>query len=80
MNQWRIGDVKVTRIIESEARWDGTTLLPNATAENVRMESDWLLPAFSDEDGKIKLSIHSLPSIRRLAHWFLATTPTYFPR
>jgi hypothetical protein len=60
MNQWKIGDVKISRVVESEARWDGTTLLPNATAENIRREADWLYPAFSDETGKIKLSIHTL--------------------
>ena len=60
MNHWTIGDVKVTRVIESEAQWDGTMLLPKATAENVRKESDWLFPAFCDESGKIKLSIHAL--------------------
>ena len=32
MNQWKIGDVKISRIVESEAIWDGTFLLPNATA------------------------------------------------
>jgi len=60
MNQWKIGDVKISRVVESEARWDGTMLLPNATAENIRKEADWLYPAFSDETGKIKLSVHSL--------------------
>jgi len=38
MNQWKIGDVKISRVVESEARWDGTMLLPNATAENIRKE------------------------------------------
>lgn len=60
MSQWKIGNVKVSRIIEFETHWDGTTLLPNATAENVRKERDWLYPAFSDETGKLKLSIHAL--------------------
>jgi hypothetical protein len=60
MNQWKVGDVKISRVVESEARWDGTMLLPNATAENIRKEADWLYPAFSDETGKIKLSIHAL--------------------
>ncbi len=52
MNQWKIGDVKITRVIESEAVWDGKMLLPNATAENVKKESDWLSP-FTSEDGRI---------------------------
>ncbi len=60
MNQWKIGDVKITRIIESEAAWPGTWLIPNATPENIRKEADWLYPVFSDETGKLKLSIHAL--------------------
>ena len=36
MNQFKVGDVKITRIIESEAPWPGTWLLPDATLENVR--------------------------------------------
>jgi glyoxylase-like metal-dependent hydrolase (beta-lactamase superfamily II) len=37
MNQFKIGDVKITRIVESEAPWPGTWLLPDATLENVQM-------------------------------------------
>jgi len=36
MNRWKIGDVTVSRIVESEAPWDGTFVLPEATADNVR--------------------------------------------
>ncbi len=60
MNQWKIGDVKISRVIESEVQWDGTMLLPNATADGVKKERDWLYPAFSDEEGRVKLSIHAL--------------------
>ena len=60
MNQWKIGDVKISRVIESEAQWEGTMLLPNATADAVKKERDWLYPAFSDEVGRLKLSIHAL--------------------
>jgi glyoxylase-like metal-dependent hydrolase (beta-lactamase superfamily II) len=59
MNQWQIGEVKVTRIIESEAPWPGTWLLPDATAENVKKQ-DWLFPHFTDEKGKLRMSIHAL--------------------
>ena len=44
MNQWKIGDAKITRVIESEAVWEGTMLLPNASLENVKKEGDWLAP------------------------------------
>ncbi|HUO05507.1 MAG TPA: MBL fold metallo-hydrolase [Candidatus Binataceae bacterium] len=60
MNQWKIGGVKVTRIVESEAPWKGEWLLPNATYENVRKEADWLHPTFTDEKGKLRMSIHAL--------------------
>jgi glyoxylase-like metal-dependent hydrolase (beta-lactamase superfamily II) len=60
MNQFKIGDVKITRFIESESAWPGTWLIPNATPENVRKEADWLYPTFSDESGKLRMSIHAL--------------------
>ena len=60
MNTWKIGDVKISRIVESEAPWPGTFILPNATEENVRKEKDWLYPIFTDEKGKTRMSIHAL--------------------
>jgi glyoxylase-like metal-dependent hydrolase (beta-lactamase superfamily II) len=60
MSIWEIGEVKISRIIESEAPWPGTWLLPDATAENIKKEASWLLPTFSDEKGKLRMSIHAL--------------------
>ena len=60
MNQWTIGDVKITRIVESEGPWDGTFILPDATRENMQKERDWLYPTFPDERGKLVMSIHSI--------------------
>jgi len=59
MNRWKIGDVTITRVVESEGPWDGTLLLPNATAENVQKERDWLRPAFTDDAGHLRMSIHA---------------------
>jgi glyoxylase-like metal-dependent hydrolase (beta-lactamase superfamily II) len=59
MNRWRIGDVTITRIIEIEAPWDGTFVLPDATRENVR-GIGWLQPHFATADGKVHMSIHAL--------------------
>jgi len=59
MNSWNIGEVKVTRVIEIEGAWRGTWILPQATAENVIKERDWLAP-FSSPDGRVTMSIHSL--------------------
>jgi hypothetical protein len=42
LNQWKIGDVRIIRVVESEGPRDGTFILPNGTAENVQKESDWL--------------------------------------
>lgn len=60
LNQWKIGDVKITRVVESEGPRDGTFILPNGTAENVQKESDWLYPAFSDQNGKLRMAIQAL--------------------
>jgi glyoxylase-like metal-dependent hydrolase (beta-lactamase superfamily II) len=60
MNEWKIGDVKVLRVVESEMSWDGTFVIPNATAENLKKERDWLYPTFSDETGKVKMTIQAL--------------------
>jgi len=60
MNQFKVGDVKITRIVESESPWPGTFIMPDATGENVQKEADWLYPIFSDEKGKLNMSIHAL--------------------
>ena len=60
MNQWRIGDVKITRIVEIEVPSNGGFILPDATPENVMKERDWLYPTFADETGKLRMSIHAL--------------------
>lgn len=60
MSDFQVGDVKISRIIESEGPWDGTFLLPEATGENVKKETDWLYPTFADERGKLRMSIHSI--------------------
>src|SRR2546428_7607841 len=57
MNRWKIGEVSITRVIESETPWDGTLLLPEATAANVRKERDWLYPTFTDDAGLLRMSI-----------------------
>ncbi len=60
MSEWKIGEVTIKRIIETEGAWKGTWILPSATAENVRKEADWLCPVFSNEEGKLRMSIHAL--------------------
>jgi glyoxylase-like metal-dependent hydrolase (beta-lactamase superfamily II) len=60
MLQWNIGKVKVTRMVESEALWPATKLLPDATPEELAKDADWLAPRFIDAQGNIKLSVHAL--------------------
>ncbi len=59
MNRWQIGDVKITRVIESENAFDMGMLLPNATPDAIRKE-EWLRPNFADDHGAARLSIHAL--------------------
>ncbi len=59
MNRWKIGDVSIVQVVESEQPWDGTILLPEASAANVRREWDWLHPTFIDDAGLLRMSIHT---------------------
>jgi glyoxylase-like metal-dependent hydrolase (beta-lactamase superfamily II) len=58
MNRWKVGDVTITRVVEAEELWDGTLLLPGATADAVKKEPG-LYPAFTTEEGQFRLSIHA---------------------
>jgi glyoxylase-like metal-dependent hydrolase (beta-lactamase superfamily II) len=59
MSCWKIGDVSIVRVVESEGPWDGTILLPEATAANVTKERDWLHPTFTNEAGMLRMSVHT---------------------
>jgi glyoxylase-like metal-dependent hydrolase (beta-lactamase superfamily II) len=56
--KWVIGDVTVTKIVELEATGGSRFLLPQATREAV-LPIAWLRPHFADEEGRLRLSIHS---------------------
>ena len=58
MNRWKVGDVTISRVVEADELWDGTLLLPNATADAVKKEPG-LFPAFTTEEGQFRLSIHA---------------------
>ena len=60
MNEWKIGNVTVNRVVETEALWDATRLLPDGKPETLAKEADWLQPTFCSPDGKLKLSVHAL--------------------
>ncbi len=58
MERWKIGEVKVTRILELEMLSAGTFVLPDATPENLKPLS-WLAPHFVSEDGQVRMSVHA---------------------
>ncbi len=59
MTSWRVGDVKVTKIVELEATGGTRFILPQATRE-AALAIPWMAPHFMDEDGRLKMSIHAL--------------------
>lgn len=59
MNQWQVGEVKITRIVEMEVAGGTKFLLPQATREAV-LPIQWLAPYFMDESGNLIMSIHAL--------------------
>ncbi len=56
---WRVGAVKITRIVEIEATGGMSRIIPDATRDKVR-EIGWLYPHFADADGRLRGAIHSL--------------------
>lgn len=59
MAGWKIGDIKITKVVEIEATGGSRFILPDATKEEVKPIS-WLTPHFADEEGRLKMSIHAL--------------------
>jgi len=66
MSRWRIGDVTITKVVELEVTGGSRFLLPQATPEVIKPIT-WLQPHFVDENGRLRMSIHS----------FLVQTPTH---
>lgn len=58
-NQWQIGKIKITRVIEIEAFGGMRRILPDADYEAVKA-IPWLVPHFADADGRLGASIHTL--------------------
>src|SRR5215813_4461447 len=59
MNSWRIGDVRITRIVEIEATGGSRFILPDATPDPVQPHR-WLHPHFMDDRGRLRMSVHAL--------------------
>jgi glyoxylase-like metal-dependent hydrolase (beta-lactamase superfamily II) len=56
--RWTIGDVTVTKIVETEMGGGDHTLLPQATPEAI-LAVPWLLPHFADAEGRLRIAIQS---------------------
>ncbi len=59
MDSWRIGDVRITRIVEIESTGGSRFILPDATPEAVQPHR-WLHPHFIDDRGRLRMSVHAL--------------------
>ena len=57
--QWKVGKVKITKIVELETVGSTRFILPLATNEEIQ-KLPWLIPHFATEEGRLKMSIHSL--------------------
>ena len=56
---WKVGKVKITKIVELETVGSTRFILPLASNEEIR-KSAWLIPHFATDEGRLKMSIHSL--------------------
>jgi glyoxylase-like metal-dependent hydrolase (beta-lactamase superfamily II) len=56
---WKVGKVKITKIVELETVGSTRFILPLATNDEIR-KLPWLIPHFATEEGRLKMSIHSL--------------------
>ena len=56
---WKVGQVKITGIVEMETVGSTRFILPAATTDEIR-KLPWLIPNFATEEGRLKMSIHSL--------------------
>jgi glyoxylase-like metal-dependent hydrolase (beta-lactamase superfamily II) len=56
---WSIGKVKITKVVELETIGSTRFILPLASKEEIQ-KLPWLMPHFATEEGRLKMSIHSL--------------------
>ena len=56
--QWKIGDVVISKVVEIEALGGMRRILPAATYDEVKT-IDWLYPHFRNEEGRLYGSIHA---------------------
>jgi glyoxylase-like metal-dependent hydrolase (beta-lactamase superfamily II) len=56
---WTVGKVKITKVVELETVGSTRFILPLASNEEIQ-KLPWLIPHFATEEGRLKMSIHSL--------------------
>ena len=56
---WNVGRVKITKFVELETVGHTRFILPHASKEEVQ-KLPWLIPHFATEEGRLKMSIHTL--------------------
>src|SRR3979490_964913 len=56
---WNVGKIKITKIVELETVGSTRFILPLATNEEIA-KLPWLIPHSATEEGRLKMSIHSL--------------------
>jgi glyoxylase-like metal-dependent hydrolase (beta-lactamase superfamily II) len=56
---WKIGNVKITKVVELETLGHTRFILPLAGREEIQ-QLPWLIPHFATDDGRLKMSIHAL--------------------
>ncbi len=60
MNEvWRVGNVKVSRVVELEVTGGSRFILPDATRDQC-LPLEWMHPHFMDEAGNLIMSVHAL--------------------
>lgn len=56
---WTVGRVKITKVVELETVGSTRFILPLASNSEIQ-KLPWLIPHFATEEGRLKMSIHSL--------------------
>ncbi|MEZ5265034.1 MAG: MBL fold metallo-hydrolase [Acidimicrobiia bacterium] len=59
LTRWQIGNVRITKVYETEVHWPWRALVPAVTPELLE-QTPWMAPHFVDGDGKMILSMHAL--------------------
>jgi glyoxylase-like metal-dependent hydrolase (beta-lactamase superfamily II) len=56
---WKVGKVKITKVVELETVGSTRFILPLASKDEIR-KMPWLIPHFATDEGRLKMSIHAL--------------------